>query len=122
MYTNHGPRSQPGVHGYPAASGRSTLRQRFAEPLTVIMVIVGGVFLIACANIANLMLARATARRAEMSLRLALGASRARLTRQLLAEGLLLAVAGSLAGLAIARWGGELLVRQLSSAQLRVRT
>ena len=103
-----------------AASGRSTLRRRFAEPLTVIMVIVAGVFLIACANIANLMLARATARRHEMSLRLALGASRARLTRQLLAEGLLLAIAGSLAGLAIARWGGELLVRQLSSSVLTV--
>jgi len=103
-----------------AASGRSTLRRRFAEPLTVIMVIVAGVFLIACANIANLMLARATARRHEMGLRLALGASRARLTRQLLAEGLLLAIAGSLAGIAIARWGGELLVRQLSSSVLTV--
>ena len=98
-----------------AAGGRSTLRNRFAQPLTVILIVVGGVLLIACANLANLMLARASGRRRELSVRLALGASRGRLARQLLIEALLLAAAGSIGGLAIAKWGGALLVRQLGA-------
>ena len=98
-----------------AAGGRSTLRSRFAQPLTVILIVVGGVLLIACANLANLMLARASGRRRELSVRLALGASRGRLARQLLVEAFLLAAAGSIAGLAIAKWGGALLVRQLGA-------
>ena len=98
-----------------AATGISSLRTRFEEPLTIIMGVVAAVLLIACANIANLMLARATARRHEMSVRLALGASRARLACQLFAESLLLATAGGIAGLALARSGAALLVRQLGS-------
>ena len=100
---------------FPAATGISPLRTRFEQPLTIIMIVVAAVLLIACANIANLMLARAIARRHEMSLRLALGASRLRLGCQMFVESLILAVAGGVAGLAVAVFGAPFLVRQLGS-------
>ena len=98
-----------------AATGESSLRGSYERPLKTILAIVAAVLLIACANIANLLLARAASRRREMSLRLALGASRLRLARQLLAESLLLAGGGALLGLAVAKWGSALLVRQLET-------
>jgi putative ABC transport system permease protein len=98
-----------------ASTGVSSLRNQFEQPLTIILIVVAAVLLIACVNIASLMLARATARRHEMSVRLALGASRARLGRQVLTESFLLALAGGAAGLAVAKAGAALLVGQLGS-------
>lgn len=96
-----------------ASRGLSDVRESLGTPVLVLMGLVGVVLLIACANVANLMLTRATSRQREMSIRAALGASRARLMRQALAESLVVAAAGGAAGALLAVWLGDALLTVL---------
>jgi len=97
----------------PGGSGASTLRGQFAEPLKFLMVLVGLVLLIACANVANLLLARGAARQKEFAMRLAIGAGRPRLIRQLLTESLILSVLGAIAGVCLSFGAQSLLMRMV---------
>ncbi len=98
-----------------AAQGHSPIRQQLSDPLRILFFIVGGVLLISCANVASLLIARASARQKEIAVRLALGASRVQIVGQLLVESVMIAVLGGLLGLVLASWTTRVLIGFLPS-------
>ena len=103
-----------GIELTPAGKGLRGIRGRFSLPLKILMTIVGVVLLISCANVANLLLARAAGRQKEFGVRMALGSTRLRLVRQMLTESLMIAAIGGLGGVILAWWGSRMLLLMAS--------